>query len=88
MQIETGNHTLKRIFLVQSQIFEKRVSLLFMQYSQSVTGSYEKLFLNISQTFQKSTCAGVSFNKLACIRPAALLKKETPTRDSNTGVFL
>ena len=35
---------------------------------------YEKIFLEISQNSQESTCATVFFNKVAGLRPATLLK--------------
>ena len=33
------------------------------------------MFLEISQNSQENTCARVFFNKVACLRPATLLKK-------------
>ena len=36
---------------------------------------YNRLFLKISQNSQESTCVGVSFHKVAGLRPATLLKK-------------
>ena len=48
--------------------------------------SPKKMFLEISQNSQENTCARVSFlifNKVAGLRPATFLK-----RDSGTNVFL
>ena len=42
-----------------------------------------KVFLEIFQNSQENTCARVFFNKVAALRPATLLK-----RDTGTGVFL
>ena len=43
----------------------------------------KKVFLKILQISQENTCIGASFNKVASLRPATLLK-----RDFNTSAFL
>ena len=57
---------------------------IFLQYTEAAVHRSSKLvFLNISQISQENTCAGVLFNKVAVVRPATLLMK-----DSTTDVFL
>ena len=43
-------------------------------------GSVKRVFLKISQNSQEYTCVWVFFNKVTCLRPTTLLKKETPTK--------
>ena len=72
---------------VNNSLRQKLVSSASIMYDGEAVVqrcSVKKVFLEISQNSQENTCARVSFfNKVADLRPATLLK-----RDSGTGVFL
>ena len=72
---------------VNNSLRQKLVSSASIMYDGEAVVqrcSVKKVFLEISQNSQENTCARVSFfNKVAGLRPATLLK-----RDSGTGVFL
>ena len=54
-----------------------RPRCIFQKQPQERRCSIIKVFLKISQNSQENACARVSFNIVACLRPATLLKKET-----------
>ena len=63
--------------------------LMLLRYLYGITeavvqrSSVKKLFLKISYNSQKSSCTGVSFNKVEGLRPTTLLKRDSSTRVSS-----